>query len=162
MSPELRSLEVVLLALIVAGSLYWQQRLLRDDCRVGFPPRRLYIPLVVSLLVLIGYLFYGVLSLTDARKPEFGAGSFLEVIAKALVVALALNVKTLLGPIFIGYSIGAMLYCYFEYNEWAFWPLLDLLLDWLFEGSPRWFKYVYLTATFGYALVASVVDDWLG
>jgi hypothetical protein len=47
-----------------------------------------------------------------------------------------------------------------ECSEIAFWPLLDILLDWIFDGTPFVVKYVYLAATSTYATVTSVMEEW--
>lgn len=160
MGPEMRSLEVVLLAVVILAGLRWQVFLFQKDSKHPFPPRRLYLPLLASLCVFVGYACIAVLSLVDERKPEFGIEAAGELLFKAVIFTVALNVKTFLGPWFVAYSIGGAIYCYFEYQELRFWPLLDVLLDWVFDGTPRWFKYAYLALTTVYSLVSSIVDGW--
>jgi len=158
MNPELRPVAIVLLAAIVYAAFRMQIRLLRRDSEHHFPPRRMYVPLVVGAVFIVGYFGYAVLSLADPRKEPFDLGDAFAIVLKAVVLAVALNVKTLLGPLFVGYSIGGTVYCWFEYGEWVFWPLLDSFYDWVFGANPAYLKYVALGLTFVYTVATSFGD----
>lgn len=161
MNPSFRALEVIGLGLLVGLGVWLQYRQFnRDRQRAKLPPPRLYVPLWAGAVAVLGWFCAGLYCLADSRKPDFGMFHFSEFVIKSIILAFALNVKALAGPLFLSCTLGSSLYGWLEYSEIAFWPLLDILLDWIFDGTPFVVKYVYLAATSTYATVTSVMEEW--
>ena len=162
MNPEKLALEVLGLGLLLILGGYFQIRQIQRDVKKGnWPPKRLYIPLVFSGLAFMGFIFLGVLKLISPRSPDFDLVQMSALVGKGIVFGLLLNGKALLSPAFVAYSLADSLHCWCEHDELTLWSLLNEILDWVFDGLPRWLKYTYLALTFTYALVCSLGKEVL-
>jgi hypothetical protein len=161
MNPNQRALEILLLASLPVAGILGQWRLWTSD-KLVYVPRRLYLPLGLGLLVFGGFLLHTVISMVDPNKTNVSLVDSLGTILLGFCILIALPLQAYFGPLCVCWSLAWSVYLWFEYQQLHYFPVLDLLFDTLFQGTPYWLSVVYKVAMLLYCALSSLVEGVFG
>jgi hypothetical protein len=160
----MNAVPIIIVGFIMLIGLGWQGYLIGEkDSKKNWekdgPPGRLYAPLAVGMIVILGVFVYGLICLFDSKKTDYKFETFLLWNAKAIVFALVLNLKSYLGPLTASFCLSCEVYFLFEYGQLRPIPLLSALAGWVFEFAPDAISAVYLVISVLYCLVSSGIES---
>ena len=151
MKPEI----VVTIGLILLIGLFWQGYLLFKFS--DHLPPRMYLPLVLGAVVVLGVGGWCVLRLSD-EHATFTQATASAIFVRALAIAVLINVKAYFAPFYLAASASTYSYYWFEYGELRHLPGVEEALAWLFEYASQQLSQVYLAATYVYAAAVSIYE----
>jgi hypothetical protein len=140
------------------------------------PPKRLLIPTASAFILVVGGLVYNIILFVDPHAgvhainsiPNIGALEIPPSIIKAVnassnlgrcsVFALALILKSYLGPIITGYVLSTEFYTLISYGNFQPVPIISSILNWVFQGFPVWASTAYLVIQVGYNVFSNGIE----
>jgi len=138
------------------------------------PPKRLLIPTASAFILVVGGLVYNIILFVDPHAAVHAINSIpsaLEIppsIIKAVnassnlgrcsVFALALILKSYLGPIITGYVLSTEFYTLISYGNFQPVPIISSILNWVFQGFPVWASTAYLVIQVGYNVFSNGIE----
>lgn len=140
------------------------------------PPKRLLIPTASAFILVVGGLVYNIILFIDPHAgvhainsiPNIGALEIPPSIIKAVnassnlgrcsVFALALILKSYLGPIITGYVLSTEFYTLISYGNFQPVPIISSILNWVFQGFPVWASTAYLVIQVGYNVFSNGIE----
>ena len=109
--------EVVLIGIFMVAGLAWQGFVIAKDFEDD-GPRRLYPPLAVGAVVLVGGIVWGVLRLCDDKAP-YHFIDFMVTCGKSTLFFVVINAKSYLGPVFLATTAEVCVYHLFAYGAFT-------------------------------------------
>jgi len=149
-----QALEFLLLGTILVSGFAWQLFLFKKDKG----PRRIYIPLIFSLIVVVGVLAHGVISLIDERNVSYSINELANNLWVVVVFGVGFVFKAYFFPILLSGVLAFVTYNFFEFNEFYAVPVFKEFLEFVFAALPGWLEIFYVVSSGIYIFTSTIHD----
>jgi len=155
----MNGIAILIIGVLMLIGIVWQYHLIGEkDGNWEDPPKRMIVPFLLGLVVILGVFVYSLIGMCDSKKAAFTFETLLLWNFKSIVFVVFMNLKSYLGPVVASFVACCEVYFLFEYGELRPLPLLSALAEWVFEFGPEWLAGTYLVLQTVYCLVSSGID----
>ena len=151
---------VVVLAAVWRQFQIWEQTFSSSDKSAQRAFFAYGVPVLTSILIVVGIIATGIHSLLDEKNTAFTIGTMGMFVLKGIVLIGVTIIKSFLSLLIAGYVVSYEIYTYATYQEFRSVPLIGAILDWIFSFGPSWLSNGWLGLQVSWALITATLFDW--